>query len=362
MKRPNTPTIEPATPENVQSAVALLRAGEVIGLPTETVYGLAADASNPDAVRQIFSAKGRPVDHPLIVHVASADDAKAWAADWPEAADKLARAFWPGPMTLIVKRAAHVLDAVTGGQDTVGLRVPSHPVAQAVLKAFSVNGQGLAAPSANQFGQVSPTTAAHVAAEFPDRSLMVLDGGACDVGVESTIIDVSGRSGAGVRVLRPGRVRASEIEQALGTSLAEQGEDAPRVSGALASHYAPKTQTLMLATPRLKMQLRAIRQAKDRGPMRCVITHSFDPEPEERLRVIRLAADARTWERELYALLRALDEERYGTLIIEAPPETPEWDAVNDRVRRATERDRESPDAAADDAATSGDTPENAVA
>jgi L-threonylcarbamoyladenylate synthase len=339
MKRPNTPYVELPTEENITHAVASLRAGQAIGLPTETVYGLAADASNADAVTKIFSAKGRPVDHPLIVHVASAEAAKTWAAVWPEAAEKLANAFWPGPMTLIVKRASHVLDAVTGGQDTVGLRVPSHPVAQAVLKLFSDSNQGLAAPSANQFGQVSPTTAAHVAAEFPDRLLMILDGGACDVGVESTIIDVSGRGGAGVRVLRPGRVRASEIEHVLGTSLAEPDEDVPRVSGALPSHYAPRTQTLLLATARLKMQLRAFRQAQDRGPMRCVITHSFDAEPAERVRVIRLAADAQTWERELYALLRALDEERYGTLIIEAPPETSEWDAVNDRVKRATQRD-----------------------
>ena len=375
MKRPNTPYIELPTDETVSRAVAWLRSGEAIGLPTETVYGLAADASNADAVTKIFSAKGRPIDHPLIVHVASAEAAKAWAADWPEAADKLANAFWPGPMTLIVKRATHVLDAVTGGQDTVGLRVPSHPVAQAVLKHFSGEQQGLAAPSANQFGQVSPTTAAHVAAEFPNRLLMILDGGACEVGVESTIIDVSGRSGEGVRVLRPGRVRASEIEQVLGTLLAEHVDDAPRadsggtprVPGSLASHYAPRTQTLMLATARLKMQLRAFRQAQDRGPMRCVITHSFDAEPAQRVRVIRLAADVETWERELYALLRALDEERYGTLIIEAPPETPEWDAVNDRIQRATQRDRDAAgenerDAAGEnnrDAATSSDTGEN---
>ena len=346
MKRANLPFIEQPTDENISHAVAWLRAGEAIGLPTETVYGLAADASNADAVAKIFSAKGRPADHPLIVHVASAEAAKAWAAAWPEAAEKLANAFWPGPMTLIVKRAAHVLDAVTGGQDTVGLRVPSHPVAQAVLKLFSVDHQGLAAPSANQFGQVSPTTAAHVAAEFPDRLLMILDGGACDVGVESTIIDVSGDT---VRVLRPGRVRVGEIDQVLGTTLAERAEDAsgaesgdtPRVPGALASHYAPKTQTLMLATARLKMQLRAFRQAQDRGPMRCVITHSFDAEPAERVRVIRLAAAAETWERELYALLRALDAERYGTLIIEAPPVTSEWDAINDRMKRATQRDAE---------------------
>jgi L-threonylcarbamoyladenylate synthase len=352
----NSPFIEAATDENISRAVASLRAGAAIGLPTETVYGLAADAGSPEAVAKIFSAKGRPADHPLIVHVASADAAKAWAATWPEAADKLAAAFWPGPMTLIVRRAAHVLDAVTGGQDTVGIRVPSHPVAQAVLRQFAGDGHanaGLAAPSANQFGHVSPTTAAHVAAEFPDRALMILDGGACDVGVESTIVDVSGEH---VRILRPGRVRASEIERVLGAPLAEHGSDVPRVSGALASHYAPRTQTLMLATPRLKMQLRAFRQAQVKQPMRCVITHSFDAEPAGHLRAIRLAADAETWEYELYALLRTLDEERYATLIIEAPPETPEWDAVNDRVKRATQRDSDSGDA------TSGDNDDNSPA
>ncbi len=346
MKRPSVPCIELPTVENVTRAVAWLRAGEIIGLPTETVYGLAADAGNADAVAKIYAAKGRPVDHPLIVHVASADAAKAWAATWPEAAEKLAAAFWPGPMTLIVKRASHVLDAVTGGQDTVGLRVPSHPVALAVMhefaKATPTTASGLAAPSANQFGQVSATTAAHVVAEFPDLLLLILDGGACGVGVESTIVDVSGDS---VRILRPGRVRANEIERVLGVALAGAAAeaagaaDAPRVSGSLASHYAPRTPTIMLEERRLRTQLRAFRQAQDRGPTRCVITHSFDVEPSAKLRAIRLAGDAQTWEYELYALLRALDSERYGQLIIEAPPQGPEWDAVNDRVQRATQRD-----------------------
>lgn len=336
VRRADKPHIEIADDASVTRAVARLRAGELIGLPTETVYGLAADAGNADAVAKIFAAKGRPADHPLIVHVASADAARAWAATWPDAATQLAAAFWPGPMTLIVKRAPHVLDAVTGGQDTVGLRVPSHPVAQAVLRGFAADAAvpvGVAAPSANQFGQVSPTTAQHVAEEFPGQSLLVLDGGASEVGVESTIIDVSGTE---PRVLRPGRVRARDIERVLGKALGAATADAPRVSGALASHYAPRTQTLMLAAPRLKMQLRAFRNARAAQPMRCVIAHSFEPEPMERLRIIRLAADAETWEYELYALLRQLDQERYGTLIVETPPETPEWDAVNDRLRRAT--------------------------
>ena len=343
MKRPDVaksvPWIEPSTDENVARAVEWLRAGELIGLPTETVYGLAADASSADAVAKIYAAKGRPVDHPLIVHVASADAARAWAATWPDAAEKLAAAFWPGPMTLIVKRANHVLDAITGGQDTVGLRVPSHPVAQAVLCEFATGTSttpGLAAPSANQFGQVSATTALHVAAEFPDLPLFILDGGACDVGVESTIVDVSSET---VRILRPGRVRANDIERVLGVTFTVDTTDAPRVSGSLASHYAPRTPTIMLEERRLRTQLRAFRQAQDRGPTRCVITHSFDVEPSEKLRAIRLAGDAQTWEYELYGLLRSLDSERYGQLIIEAPPQGPDWDAVNDRVQRATQRD-----------------------
>jgi L-threonylcarbamoyladenylate synthase len=347
MKRSAQPVVEAATPEAIAKAVAALADGALIGLPTETVYGLAADAGNADAVARIFASKGRPADHPLIVHVASAEAARAWAAEWSDAARLLADAFWPGPMTLIVKRAPHVLDAVTGGQDTVGLRVPSHPIAQAVLQAFAgVKGEpaGLAAPSANQFGQVSPTTAQHVAEEFPDLALLILDGGASEVGVESTIVDLSG---AAPRVLRPGRVRAGELERVLGSTLASDTHDAPRVSGALATHYAPRTQTQMLGTARLKMQLRAWRQAQDRGPTRCVITHSFDLEATEGLRGIRLAADAETWEFELYALLRQLDQERYGALIIESPPDTPEWDAVNDRLRRATHGSAEDGDSAA---------------
>lgn len=339
------PNILAADVVGIEKARERLAQGELIGLPTETVYGLASDANNPSAIEKIFAAKGRPADHPLIVHLASAAAARAWAREWPESAEKLAVAFWPGPMTLIVKRAGHVLDAVTGGQDTVGLRVPSHPAALALLKKFTEHSAslhpGIAAPSANQFGHVSPTTAQHVCEEFPDIALLVLDGGACEVGIESTIVDVSGDT---VRVLRPGRVRVSDIERALGVVLATDAADAadaPRVSGALASHYAPRTSTQMIDERRLKMQLRAFRAAHDRGPTRCIITHSFDVETTERLHSVRLAADAQTWEFELYALLRKLDSQRYGELIIEAPPQGAEWDAVNDRVKRATQRDSE---------------------
>ncbi len=334
------PRIVVADAAGISEARERLVAGELVGLPTETVYGLAADASNADAVNKIFAAKGRPADHPLIVHVVSAEAARAWASHWPASAESLAQAFWPGPMTLIVKRAAHVLDAVTGGQDTVGLRVPSHPAAQALLRSFIEHRPGahvgIAAPSANQFGHVSPTTAQHVCEEFPSLSLLVLDGGACEVGIESTIVDESGGT---TRVLRPGRIRVTDIERVLGVTLANDADaatDTPRVSGSLASHYAPRTSTQMIDERRLRMQLRAFRAAHDRGPTRCIITHSFDVETTEKLHAVRLAADAHTWEYELYALLRKLDSQRYGELIIEAPPQGPEWDAVNDRVKRAT--------------------------
>ncbi len=318
--------------ESIASAAAMLRSGELIGLPTETVYGLAADATNAAAIAKIFAAKGRPTDHPLIVHVADTDAAKKWASTngWPEAAQKLADAFWPGPMTLIVKRAAHVLDAVTGGQNTVGLRVPSHPVAQAVLAAFA---GAVAAPSANKFGHVSPTTAQHVANEFTDTDLLILDGGACEVGVESTIIDLSSGS---ARVLRPGRIRTSEIERVLGEPLSAKQNisAAPRVSGSLDSHYAPTKKTLMLSGDALEIFLDA---ARDAGKHVGLIHHS-SRFVSKRLkeRVMLSGDDAAKFEHDIYSKLRALDASSVELIVIETPPSTSEWDAVNDRLRRAT--------------------------
>jgi L-threonylcarbamoyladenylate synthase len=314
----------------VNEAVELLRAGELVGMPTETVYGLAADASNANAVAKIFAAKGRPADHPLIVHIASADVAKPWAKVWPDAAQKLADAFWPGPMTLIVKRASHVLDAVTGGQDTVGLRVPSHPVAQALLSEFK---GALAAPSANKFGHVSPTTAAHVASEFADTELLILDGGACDVGVESTIVDLSGDT---PRVLRPGRIRTSEIERVIGARLgvAEDAIAPPRVSGSLDSHYAPRKKTLMLAGDALDIFLDA---SRDAGKHVGLIHHSSRFAAKRvKERVTLNGNDAAQFEHDIYSKLRALDESAIDLIVIETPPSTADWDAVNDRLKRAT--------------------------
>ena len=210
-----------------------------MAFPTETVYGLGGDAGNPDAVRAIFAAKGRPADHPVIVHVADATQISHWARDVPSGAQRLADAFWPGPMTLILPRTAHAADVVTGGQDRVGLRVPSHPVARDLLRAFAAaGGTGIAAPSANRFGRISPTTAQHVAEDLGDRVALIVDGGACDVGIESTIVAFG--DGAPM-LLRPGGIAAADIARVLGESLRAPGTDAPRASGTLASHYAPRT-------------------------------------------------------------------------------------------------------------------------
>jgi len=223
-----------SSPDDLSTAVDLLRSGELVALPFETVYGLAGDASNPDALDAIFRAKGRPPDHPLIVHLASAEQLPHWAAEVPEAAWQLATAFWPGPLTLVLRAARTVSPLVTGDQPTVALRVPAHPVPQAILRQL---GRGLAAPSANPFGQISPTTAAHVQQHLAGKIAAVVDGGPCTVGIESTIVDLSTNH---ARILRPGAITPEMIERHL--PLANSVAAAvPRVPGALESHYAPRT-------------------------------------------------------------------------------------------------------------------------
>src|SRR5690349_18882777 len=214
----------------IKEAVGILRAGGLVAFPTETVYGLGADASNPEAVKKIYAAKGRPRNHPLIVHLANAAQLRDWAADVPHAAERLAQRFWPGPLTLVVKRAAHVNELVTGGQDTIALRVPSHAIAQALLGRF---GGGIAAPSANRYGRVSATTAEHVRAEFGTTVDCVLAGGECDVGIESTIVDVSGADPA---LLRPGSITSGDIEALLGRPLGAARPGSPRAPGTLPKH------------------------------------------------------------------------------------------------------------------------------
>lgn len=318
---------------DLDEALAALRAGGLVAIPTETVYGLAGDASRPESVARIFALKGRPADHPLIVHVASLEAARAWSSRWPEAAERLGRAFWPGPLTLIVPKAPAVLDAVTGGQSSVGLRVPAHPLTRALLDTF---GGGLAAPSANRFGRVSPTTAQHVLDEFRAiDDLLVLDGGACEVGVESTIVDVTG---ARARILRPGRIRAAQIEAVLEGALDRSLAGAPRASGTLASHYAPSRPTFAFSGEGLAILLQAM---ADAGKRVGLIHHgetARDPVLAQAVvsRVQLPAAAPEAWEHDLYAALRALDRDGIDVIVIETPPTGPDWEAVQDRLRRAT--------------------------
>jgi len=316
----------------IARAVELLRAGELVAFPTETVYGLGADASNPAAVAKIFAAKGRPADHPLIVHLPDAAALDAWARIVPEAARKLAAAFWPGPMTLILKRQAHVLDAITGGQDTVGLRVPNHPVALALLHAFvGAQVRGLAAPSANRYGRISPTSAAHVRAELGAAVTLMLDGGPCAIGIESTIVDLS--SGT-PRILRPGAITAADIARVLGETLLTRaaGDNTPRVAGSHAAHYAPSTPLRLVAGEQLAD---AVRAELTSGLRVAVLAHTATSVIAKNLAWHAAPADPAPYAHDLYATLRALDAAGHDLLLVEAPPANPAWLAVADRLQRA---------------------------
>jgi L-threonylcarbamoyladenylate synthase len=316
---------------DVARAAALLRRGELVAFPTETVYGLGADASNPVAIAGIFAAKGRPVDHPLIVHLPDASHLERWAVDIPEAAGKLAAAFWPGPLTLILKRHPSVLNAITGGQDTVGLRVPDHPLALQLLREFDgANGGGLAAPSANRFGRVSPTTAAHVQEELGSAVAMILDGGPCAVGIESTILDLSGGT---PRILRPGMLDADVIGAVLGCPPEFGGEqNVPRVSGSLEAHYAPRTPMQLVAAADLTQ---AAGKALDAGRHIAVFSSQAPAPTHQNLVWCPASADAAQFAQDLYARLREIDAIGCDLILVAAPPAVEAWRAISDRLRRA---------------------------
>ena len=316
-----------ATDDAIAAAVAHLRGGRLVAFPTETVYGLGADAANADAVRRIFAVKGRPAGHPVIVHLANADAMAAWAREIPAGARALAGAFWPGPLTLIVPRAPHVLGIVTAGQETVGLRVPSHPVARALLAAF---GGGIAAPSANLFGHVSPTTAAHVAQDLGDKPALILDGGACNVGIESTIVAFRGDVPL---LLRPGGIDLSDLARVLGHAPLAADRDAPRAPGTLASHYAPKTPASLLAPDVLRAELA---QLVERDEAVAVLARTLAPPEDFDGAWIAAARDPVGYAHDLYANLRALDAAGTDALLIEDVPQDPAWLAVRDRLTRAT--------------------------
>ncbi|CAG1017566.1 Threonylcarbamoyl-AMP synthase [Burkholderiaceae bacterium] len=318
-------------PAVIERAAAELAAGELVAFPTETVYGLGARADDDAAVAKVFEAKGRPADHPLIVHVADADSVRGFASEVPPVAVRLVAAFWPGPLTIIVRRAAGVASSAAGGQSSIGLRCPSHPVARALLKAARSTGvPGVAAPSANRFGRISPTRAEHVAAEFGD-TLMVLEGGPCDVGIESSIVDCT--SGHPV-LLRPGVLTRAQIEAAAGEPLREPDGAAPRASGTLESHYAPRARLRLMPTRELHSALRllagsALPLAVYSGPLPAGVQAGAGL--RHRLMPQR-AADA---AHELFSVLRAFDDEGVQLIWVEEPPAAPEWEGVRDRLRRA---------------------------
>jgi L-threonylcarbamoyladenylate synthase len=318
----------------IAQAARTLAAGELVAFPTETVYGLGADAGSDAAVAKIFTAKGRPADHPLIVHVADIWALPLFAAEVPEFALRLIKAFWPGPLTLILPRREGVAATAAGGQPTIGLRCPAHPVAHALLRAcgqLQPAVRGIAAPSANKFGRVSPTTAEHVRQEFGD-DLLVLDGGACRVGIESSIVDCS----RGMPVLlRPGTLTRDQLEAACGQRLLDPSElpdPAPRASGTLESHYAPNARVRL-------MDARSLQSALDLlgGQAAGIATYSraiLQTRSDKVLRR-RMPDDAGETARQLFAVLREFDAQGVQLIWVETPPPSPEWDGVRDRLQRA---------------------------
>lgn len=311
-----------ADDQQIQAAVAILRSGGLVGLPTETVYGLAADAGNEAAIARIFSAKGRPADHPLIVHLAGVAGLTQWAQYIPPAAFKLAEAFWPGPLTLILQKQPWVSSLLTAGQPTVGLRVPAHPVALAVLEAF---GGGLAAPSANQFTHVSPTTAAAVSEELAGQVDLILEGGACEVGLESTILDLSGSQPT---ILRPGMLSREAIEAVLGVSVAVRVASSVRVPGQHVVHYAPRT-------PCRLVNADAFASLPQHAAL---ITHRDSVVVPAGVRVFALSNNPAHYAHELYRVLRELDHQPFQAIAIEQVPGGIEWDAIRDRIHKAAGR------------------------
>lgn len=314
---------------DVERAAALLAVGELVAFPTETVYGLGARADDDRAVSKIFSAKGRPANHPLIVHVAEAGDAARFVSHMPPLAQRLIDAFWPGPLTVIVPRAEGVAAAAAGGQASIGLRCPAHPVAHALLLAARQRGvAGVAGPSANRFGRISPTQATHVLAEF-DAAVVVLDGGPCSVGIESSIVDCS--RGHAV-LLRPGVLTRARIEAAAGEPLLEPDTHAPRAPGTLAAHYAPNARLRLMSTQMLATALQMLAQE---SLSLAVYSRSLALNLAPQVRHRRMPAHPDQAAQELFSVVRELDAEGVQLIWVEEPPSGPEWDGVRDRLQRA---------------------------
>jgi L-threonylcarbamoyladenylate synthase len=317
-----------ADQSSIDEAARRLQRGELVAFPTETVYGLGADAANRAAVAGIYRAKGRPVDHPLIVHVTGVEQARWWA-EWPPAAERLAAAFWPGPLTLILKRRADAPAWACAAESTIGLRCPSHPMARALLAAFAVvGGHGVAAPSANRFGRISPTRAQHVRDDLGENVAMILDGGPSEVGIESTIVDLSRDRAV---LLRPGAVGVDQIAAVIGEVPQPRDADAPRAAGTLEAHYAPITPVELIEAGNLTGRCRELAEQSKRiaiwsrtRPADAGVEH-WEP----------AAGDPQSFAHRLYATLRRLDVRHFDRILIERPPAKPQWDAVADRLQRA---------------------------
>jgi L-threonylcarbamoyladenylate synthase len=313
----------------VRRAVELLKAGELVALPTETVYGLAANALDPDAVAQIYSVKGRPAHNPIICHVASPELARRCVTAWPDNADKLARAFWPGPLTLVLPRAAIIPDIVAAGGPTVGIRWPSHPLMQAVIAACDFP---IAAPSANLSNQLSPTNAAHVQSQLAGKVRLIVDGGQAQVGIESTVIDLSTRP---ARLLRPGMIHEESLMSVVGDLAIGAAAGELRSPGLLQKHYSPRARLRVLTWKSdgdLRTQLAALQIDPNRC---CVVAHSVLPGGAGFQRVAVVPHDAEAFARALYAELHQCDEIGAGDIVVEQLPEGPEWRAIADRLTRA---------------------------
>ncbi len=317
---------------NIHHAVKLLKAGGLVAFPTETVYGLGADASNDNAIHKVFQAKNRPFNHPLIVHLAEINQLPDWADTIPAPAFALADAFWPGPLTLILKKKSSVLESLTGGQDTIGLRIPCHPIAQALLQTFR---KGIAAPSANQFTHVSPTTAEAVKEELDGKIDLILEGGPCAVGLESTILDLSKDEPI---ILRPGMITAHALEKVLRTPvfMANQKNHITRAPGHHPLHYAPLTQTTLLETAEIPSFLQTL--ATHEFPIALITYHDLDTPHHPLIHCIKMPKNAALYAHDLYKTLRLLDHQHFKHIFIEAVPHEAEWDAIRDRISKATGR------------------------
>lgn len=326
------------SPSQLTQAAHILATGGLVAFPTETVYGLGADAENPSAVADIYKAKGRPENHPVIVHLSPEANLSYWVKEIPETAKKSIAAFWPGPLTLILKRADHIPDAVSGGQPSIGVRCPSHPTAQALLRAFK-NGQGgIAAPSANKFGRVSPTTAQHVRDEFVAELQsglvkMVLEGEQSEVGIESTILDLSRLATHGPVLLRPGHICVDQLAAVLGTmpALPNKGDSAPRASGTLEAHYAPNTPVIVISAEQFAHTITQLHNANKK----IALLHYGCYQADRLCTEIRLANHAAKYAHALYTSLRQLDAAYADVILVQAVPDTTEWQGVRDRLRRA---------------------------